>query len=79
MERIDGAQELRRRDPRPWVGVGASRHDRPAGEDIGEHTAFRRLTSIAPSDAQPNFDKSPIAGDPVVSSHLEGQPGMGGD
>lgn len=73
MERNDGAQELRRRDPRPWVGVGASRHDRPADGDIGEHTAFRRLTSIAPNDAQPDFDQRPTAGDPVLNSHFEDQ------
>ncbi len=79
MERDDGAQKLRRQDPRPWVGVGASHHDESADEGNGEHTAFRRLTSIAPGDTQPDFELRPTEGDPVTGSHLEGQPHMGGD
>ena len=79
MERDDSAQELRRQDPRPWVGVGASRHDTPADGESGGHTAFRRLDSIAPGDTRTDFDPRPTAGDPVPDSHLESQPQMGGD
>ncbi len=39
MERIDGAQNLRMRDGRPWVGVGASRHERPEAGSAGESRA----------------------------------------
>lgn len=32
MEQDKGPRDLRMRDPRPWVGVGASRHDsQPTG------------------------------------------------
>lgn len=28
-EQDRGPQDLRMRDPRPWVGIGSSRHERP--------------------------------------------------
>ena len=79
MERDNRAQELRRQDPRPWVGVGASRQDESADGESAEHTAFRRLDSIAPGRTGPDFDPRPAVGDPVTGSHFEGEPQMGGD
>jgi len=65
MER-DSAQDLRMRDPRPWVGVGRSRHERPVDGAVVEPTVFRPLKTIAPAETQPDLGQRPAVSEPAV-------------